>query len=135
MTSVPIIVPFYAAILAIIFIGLSMRVARMRGDTKIGIGHGGNPVLERRMRVQANFAEYVPFALLLLTFLEMQQHSRYLIHLLASALLVARIIHAYGVSQDDEDIRIRVVGIVTTAIVILVAAILLLINGLRAAMI
>ena len=133
MTYVPVIVPFYAAILAIIFIGLSMRVARMRGETKIGIGAGGNPVLERRMRVQANFAEYVPFALLLLAFLEMQQHSRSLIHLLCLALIVGRIIHAYGVSQDDEDIRFRITGIIITAAVILVAAILLLINGLRAA--
>ena len=132
MTYVPIIVPFYAAILAIIFIGLSMRVARMRGETKIGIGAGGNPGLERRVRVQANFAEYVPFALLLLAFLEMQQHSRYLIHLLCLALIIGRIIHAYGVSQDDEDVRFRIAGIIITAAVILVAAILLLINGLRA---
>jgi uncharacterized membrane protein YecN with MAPEG domain len=135
MTFVPVIVPFYAAILAIIFIFLSVRVARMRGETNIGIGHGGNPVLERRMRVQANFAEFVPFALLLLAFLEMQQHSRYLIHLLALALLIGRIIHAYGVSQDKEDIRLRATGISITALVILIAAVLLLINGLRAAMI
>lgn len=133
MTSVPVIVPCYAAILVFIFIFLSIRVARLRGELKIGIGHGGNPVLERRMRVQANFAEYVPFALLLLTFLEMQQHSRYLIHVLALALLIGRIIHAYGVSQDNEDIRVRATGIAITAIVMLIAAILLLINGLRAA--
>jgi hypothetical protein len=128
----PIIVPAYAAILAFIYIFLSVRVIRMRGAAKVAIGSGGNTRLERRMRVHANFAEYVPLALILLTFLEMQAHSRYLIHILALALIAGRLLHAYGVSQEKEDIRLRVTGMVTTFAVLIVAGIVLLINGLRA---
>jgi uncharacterized membrane protein YecN with MAPEG domain len=129
---VPVIVPIYAAILALIFVFLSVRVIMLRASAKVAIGHGGNPSLERRMRVQANFAEYVPLALLLLTFLEMQSHSRYLIHILALALLIGRIFHAYTVSQDNENLRLRAVGVLTTFAVLVIAAIVLLLNGLRA---
>ena len=129
---VPIIVPVYASILALIFVFLSVRVIMMRASAKVAIGHGGNPSLERRMRVQANFAEYVPLALILLTFLEMQSHSRYLIHILALVLVFARIFHAYTVSQEPENLQLRGIGVLATFAVLVVAAVVLLINGLRA---
>jgi len=129
---VPVIVPVYASILALIFVFLCVRVIMMRASAKVAIGHGGNPSLERRMRVQANFAEYVPLALFLLTFLEMQSHSRYLIHILCIALVFARIFHAYTVSQEPENLKLRGVGVMITFGVMVIAAIILLINGLRA---
>jgi len=129
----PIIVPTYAAILAFIYVLLSVRVIRMRGAARVAIGHGGNSRLERRMRVHANFAEYVPLALILLAFLEMQAQSRYLIHGLALLLIAGRAIHAFGVSQDKENIRLRVTGMILTFAVLLIAALALLLNGLRAA--
>ena len=55
-------------------------------------------LLERTMRVQANFAEYVPITLLLATFMEMQGTRAWLIHLLCLALVAGRVVHAYGVS-------------------------------------
>jgi len=128
----PIIVPTYAAIFVFVFIFISVRVAMLRGELRTPLGTGGHSRLERRMRVQGNFAEYVPLALLMLAFLEMQSHSRYLIHILAFALLIARIVHAYGVSQDKEDIRLRASAMVVTFTVFAVTAIVLLITGLRA---
>ena len=129
----PIIVPTYAAILAFIYVFLSARVIRMRGAARVAIGHGDNPRLERRMRVHANFAEYVPLALILLGFLEMQAQSRYLIHGLALLLIAGRTVHAFGVSQDKENIRLRVTGMTLTFAVLLIAGLALLFNGLRAA--
>ena len=129
----PIIVPAYAAIFAIIFVVLSFRVADMRRTTKTGLGTGGSVVLERRIRVHANFAEYVPFALLLLSFAEMQRWSRLLLHVLCIVLLVARLIHVYGVSQEPEDVRLRGAAVISTFFVLLVAAVLLLISALRVA--
>jgi uncharacterized protein len=129
----PIIVPAYAAILAFLYIFLSVRVIRMRGRARVAVGSGGNTALERRMRVHANFAEYVPFALILLTFLEMQAQSRYLIHSLALILIAARLIHAYGMSRERENFRIRATGMILTFSVLIVAGVTLLNNGLRAA--
>ena len=128
----PIIVPTYAAILVLIFVFLSARVIQMRGSAKIGLGHGNNPVMERRIRVHGNFAEYVPLALLLLAFMEMQKHSIYIIHILCIILLLARIIHAIGVTPVDEKLSLRVAGAAGTFLVLVIASIFLLINGLRA---
>ncbi len=66
------IVPFYAALLALLFMVLSVRVMRERGRARVAIGTGGNIALERRIRVHGNFAEYVPLALLLLAFMELR---------------------------------------------------------------
>jgi uncharacterized protein len=129
---IPVIVPTYAAILVLIFVILSVRVVQMRASAKIGIGTGNDPAMERRIRVHGNFAEYVPLALLLLVFMEMQQHSRHLIHILCIALIAARVLHAIGVTPVDENFPMRVVSVITTFAVLAIAAIALLMNALRA---
>ena len=102
---VPTIVPVYAAVLAFIYIVLSARVIQARRSAKVAIGTRGDVQLERKMRVHANFAEYVPLALLLATFVEMQGRPAWFIHLLCLALVAGRVIHAYGVSQMHENFR------------------------------
>lgn len=62
----------YAAALAIVFLVLSVRVIVLRRARAIGFGSTDNPELERRVRVHANFAEYTPFALLLLAMAELR---------------------------------------------------------------
>src|SRR5437867_11021176 len=86
----------------------------MRRQEHVGIGDGNNRRLQRAIRVHANFAEYVPLALLLTVFVELQQLSPFLIHLLCLALVIGRVVHAYGVSQEKEDYRLRVAGIALT---------------------
>ena len=127
---VPAIVPAYAAVFALIFVALSFRVANSRRVMRIGLGHGGNVILERRVRVQGNFAEYVPLALILFTFLEWQGWSRWLVHTLCLVLLFARLVHAYGVAREPEDIRIRASAMITTFMVLTVAALLLLFDAI-----
>jgi uncharacterized membrane protein YecN with MAPEG domain len=125
------IVPVYAAIFALIFVALSMRVAMMRRQTHVGIGAGGDRILERRIRVQGNFAEYVPFALLLLALLEIKGTARWWMHALCLLLLVARLVHAYGVSHEPEDVRLRAASMIVTFAVIVSTALSLIIGALR----
>jgi uncharacterized membrane protein YecN with MAPEG domain len=127
----PSIVPLYAAIFALIFVGLSMRVANTRRVMQIGLGTGNNVTLERRIRVQGNFAEYVPFALILLSFVEMQGSAKWLVHALCLALLAARVAHAYGVAQEPETIPIRASAMVVTFAVFILASAILLFNAIR----
>jgi uncharacterized membrane protein YecN with MAPEG domain len=82
----PVIVPTYAAIFAFIYLALSAQVIRARRQAKTAIGTRGDVRLERKIRVHANFSEYVPFALLLLSFVEMQGGPAWLIHLRLCAL-------------------------------------------------
>ena len=120
------IVSFYAALLAGLYIFLSLRVIGMRVKGQVGLGDAGNPKLQRAIRVHANFAEYVPLALILLAFVEMQQGSPVLIHVLSLSLLTGRALHAYGVSQENEDYRLRVTGMILTVASIAVAGLLLI---------
>ena len=128
---IPTIVPVYAAIFAVMLVVLSIRVASMRGDVRVAIGDGGNRALLRRIRVQGNFTEYVPMALLLFLFVEWQGWPHWLVHTLCLVLLAARLLHAYGIAKEPEDIRFRATGMATTAGLLIVAAALLLYSAIR----
>jgi len=131
--NVPFVVPAYAGVLALIYIFLAIRVSRIRGTAKTMIGTGGDLRLERAIRAHANCAEYVPFALLLLGFMEMQRNSAYLLHVLCLMLIAGRIIHAINISRANESIPVRVVGTLLTQAVMIVAAIALIIDYFRIA--
>jgi uncharacterized protein len=123
------IVPVYAGIFAWIFVVLSMRVIGIRQSEKIGLGTGDNKVLERRIRIHGNFAEYVPFSLILLAFIEMLHRPAWLVHVLCLVLLTGRGMHVYGLSES-ANWRFRVAGMIATISVIGVAAGILLVGGL-----
>ena len=119
------IVPFYAALLAGFYIFLSVRVVRIRRQEKVGIGDANNLRLRRAIRAHGNFAEYAPLAVILAAFVEMQQFAAVIVHALCWILIVGRLIHAYGVSQEKEDYRFRVAGMVLTLTSIALSALLL----------
>jgi hypothetical protein len=129
-----IVVPLYAALLAIVFVTLSVRTIRMRRRTRVAVGDGGNEAMLRAMRAHGNFAEYVPFALLLLAFAEVANAAQWLLHALCGTLLVGRCVHAWGVSQVKENFRFRVFGMAMTFAVITIAALYVLTAHLRSAL-
>ena len=122
------VTPLYAALLALIFISLSVETIRLRRRFKISIGDGGNPHLLRAMRVHANFAEYVPLSLILLYFAEVMAAPVVLLHLLGIALLLGRVIHAWGVSKTTENFKFRVSGMVITIGVIMITSLYILLS-------
>jgi uncharacterized membrane protein YecN with MAPEG domain len=105
---------FYASVLALLFILLSARVIRHRRSAKVAVGDGGDVMLLRHMRVHANFAEYVPLALLLMALAESLHTWAWFLHLLGLALLAGRTLHAYGLSQRRETFQFRVAGMMAT---------------------
>lgn len=114
---------FYAALAAFLLILLSARVIRARRSERVAIGDGENRKLRRAMRVQANFTEYTPLALLLIAFAELQGAPAWNIHLLGAILIAARAVHAFGVGQEPENLRFRVVGMLATFFVLISAAV------------
>ncbi len=116
------ITALYAGLLAPLFVLLSIRVIARRRASQIGIGHGEDQALLRRIRVHANFAEYVPMALLLMALAESLLASGVLLHALGAALIAGRLLHAAGVSQTRENLTLRVAGMSLTFTVIGVAA-------------
>lgn len=116
----------YASLLALLFIALSLRTVRARQTLRVSLGDGNQPGMTRAMRAHANFAEYVPLALILMYIMERHTNSYAWIHVLGVALLVARLCHAWGFGREPETFQLRAAGAGLTVLVILVAALRLL---------
>jgi uncharacterized membrane protein YecN with MAPEG domain len=110
VNNLPTHMPLYAAFLALLYIYLSVRTIGLRRKLQVALGPGDNPEMLRAMRVHANFAEYVPLALILIYLVEAQGPAVCLVHALGAALLLGRCLHAYGVSQVQETFAFRVSG-------------------------
>jgi uncharacterized membrane protein YecN with MAPEG domain len=122
------VTPVYATLLGLLFIALSVRTIRLRRKHQVAVGDGNNSELRRAMRVHANFAEYVPLALLLIFFVELDGTPKWWVHALAIALVCGRLAHAWGVSQTKENFRYRVSGMVLTFGVIATAGLTILLT-------
>lgn len=129
--STVVITPIYAAAFALMFIGLSVRTLRLRRRHQVAVGSGDKPVLQRAIRAHANFAEYVPLTLLLISFLEGTAGSTAVVHGVCAALLVGRCLHAVGISQVVEDYRWRVAGMALTFLALGLTAMGLLLGALQ----
>ncbi len=116
------VTPLYAALCGLLLILLSQRVIRQRHRYKVALGDAGEPQIRRAMRVQANFVEYAPIALVLLALAELQGHAFWLLHGLGLLLLCGRLLHAFGVAREPENIRFRVAGMALTFAAIALAS-------------
>ena len=126
------IVPIYAAVLGLVFFYLSVQVIKQRRAAKVSLGDGDVPALRKAIAVHSNFSQYVPFALLLVAFVELNHASAYVIHGLGAALLIGRLAHAYGLVQPNQIMILRQIGMLLTFSVIIIAALLLLIQAISA---
>lgn len=119
------IVGFYAGLLTLLVLGLAMRVMWLRNTRKVGLGTGDVPELARAVRAHANATEYVPLALLLLIVLAFDQAPDWQLHAFGITLLVARLLHAFGLSRFAGLSFGRVTGVMLTLLVMLAMAALL----------
>jgi len=103
-----------AAVLTIIFVRLSFAVIGLRRKNKIGLGSGGHEELERAIRAQGNFAEYVPFGLILIACLELNGVPWWLVVIPGITLIIGRLIHAVGINEPPPDFSKRVLGMKLT---------------------
>ncbi len=99
-----------AAVLTVIFIRLSFAVIGLRRKNKVGLGSGGHDDLERAIRAQGNFAEYVPFGIILIACLELNGAPWWLVALPGITLIIGRLFHAVGINQPPPDFSKRVLG-------------------------
>ncbi len=98
------------SVLTIIFIKLSFAVIGLRRKNKVGLGSGGHEDLERAIRAQGNFAEYVPIGLILIACLESNGAPWWLVALPGISLIIGRLIHAVGINEPPPNFSNRVLG-------------------------
>ncbi len=113
------ITALYASLAGLLLLFLSFRVVRWRRKLSVGLGDGGQENLLRAQRAQANFTEYVPIALILLAVAESQVLTGWLLHTAGAVLLLARLLHAWGLSQSSGRSFGRYWGTLLTWVVIL----------------
>jgi uncharacterized membrane protein YecN with MAPEG domain len=127
----PALTAFYAALFALLYVGLSAWVVAGRLSADVLHGDGGNADLEKRIRAQGNFGEYVPLALLLVGLLEAGGGGPTLVRGLLIVLLVARVLHPFGMlapKNAPRQFACRGGGILATFAVLVVAAVALLLR-------
>ncbi|QYK01630.1 MAPEG family protein [Shewanella psychrotolerans] len=90
---------FYIGLTAIMAVYFSWRVVKLRRGLKIGLGTDGNQALTLASRVHANLIENAPIVMALLLVAEMNGLAEVYIHLIGTVWLVARMLHAIGLTQ------------------------------------
>ena len=122
-----------AGILGVIFFTLSIWVVVCRQKARVLLGDGagsdepGRKSLHIAIRAHGNFAEYVPFTLLLLAGLAWQHVDAGFLGVLGGALVLGRVLHPFGMRIPRPNAP-RALG-VTLSWAVLLAASLALIAG------
>jgi len=113
-----------ASLLSLILIKLSLAVIALRREHKVSLGTGGHDALERAIRAQANFAEYVPTGLILLACLEVNGAPWWMVLIPGLTLILGRVLHALGINQAPPNFSKRVLGMKFTFHTLIALAVL-----------
>ena len=93
---------FYGGLLGLLFCILSARVMFWRFKTLTVTGDGGVKRNQAMLRGHANFAEYVPIALIMLILLELVRFDPFWLHVFGGTLVFARCLHAWGMWSTTD---------------------------------
>jgi uncharacterized membrane protein YecN with MAPEG domain len=115
---------------AVINFWLSMRIGKIRMAHKVFIGDGGDDLLIRRMRAQANFIEQTPITLILFALVELAGvgatgWTNWGLPILGALFMLGRVAHGFG--MDGPFKAGRPIGMATatlTQLVLVVIAVL-----------
>ncbi|MBB5319613.1 MAPEG family protein [Marinobacter oulmenensis] len=119
----------FAAVTGLLLLVLSAQVVKYRFRYRMGLGVNDDPAFEAAVRAHANLVEYAPLGLLMLGIAEINGVSSTFIYWTGMALVVGRILHAWGmINGQGGPHRGRMIGILLTWLAILVAALLLMWN-------
>jgi len=116
----------YVALGVLLVLVLAIRVVVRRWTLRIGIGDGDDKELRKRIRAHGNAIEYLPIGLLALLLLDLDGTTPVLLHVFGVALILARAVHAFGLSRTGGTSPERAVGITLTFLTLLAMAVLLL---------
>ncbi|EMI5489441.1 MAPEG family protein [Providencia stuartii] len=112
----------YAVLGALLLIKLSLNVVKLRNQYRVSYGDGGFYELQTAIRVHGNAIEYIPIALILLLFMEMNGAQVWMIHLCGLILIAGRVLHSYGLKNHDISYRRSGMAATYIAITLMVMA-------------
>jgi hypothetical protein len=112
----------YAGVNLLILLALAVNVSRHRIKLKVATGGGGDPLMERIIRVHGNAAEYVPPLIVALLAIALSGAPAAVIHGLGVAFTAGRVLHAIGYTQRATVNIGRGFGMILTWASLLIAA-------------
>lgn len=121
----------YVALLVLLGIVLTFRVIAVRKSAQIGIGDGGDKLLQRRIRVHGNFSETAPFLCACLILLPLLGAPEWLVHVVGVSGLTGRILHAIGLGGSIGISFGRGAGMILTIGALVTSALSLLVLAWR----
>lgn len=109
---------FTAGFCGLLYFVLGIRVVRLRVAHGISLGHDGNDILNARIRAHANFAECVPFILILMGLIENQAGpGRRILAAIGILVVVVRLSHVVGMARPSPN-PFRVAGAAGTYLIL-----------------
>lgn len=117
-----------AAVLAVGFLILTYRVIVARSAAGASILHADDMTLALKIRVHGNFAEFVPFALILLALAEMAGSNQMALYGAGGLLVASRILIPFGMDIDRIAHPLRIIGNMGTHGAILICVVLIAIS-------
>lgn len=111
----------YAGVLAALHVVLAEAV--LRTYVLRMLNKNDDAAVQKAQRVHANFAEYVPHALLMIGLLEMGGAPRLAIHGLGSLLVLGRVLHVWGMYMKQVINPARTSGTQITMFVLLASGV------------
>lgn len=108
------ITAFYAGILSFLLLTLLLRVVIRRWRYRVSLGDGGNADLKQSIRAHGNFVETVPWLLLLMLLMDISGVPALAMHIYGVALVVARVLHAWGIISFSGPNFGRIAGMTLT---------------------
>ena len=116
------ITSLYASLLALIIIFLAFKVVVFRKTKKVGLGDNGDADGLQAIRVHANAVEYIPMIVILMALYEVNDGSHLILNILGVLAVVARLLHAFGLSKSAGISFGRFYGTAVTWLVTVVLA-------------
>ncbi|NQY63564.1 MAG: MAPEG family protein [Alteromonadaceae bacterium] len=124
MSTYLVITGFYASLLAIILVGFTVNIIKLRFKFRVGLGDGEQKPLIKAIRIHGNFVEYIPLAIILLAVYELNGADNLWLHIFGITLVVGRLLHSVGLTKTVGASLPRQIGVISTIIVLVVLAIL-----------
>jgi len=116
------ITSLYASVLALIIIFLAYKVVVFRKVKKVGLGDNGDADGLQAIRVHANAVEYIPMMIILMGLYEANGGSVLVLNVVGVLAVIARVLHAFGLSKSMGTSFGRFFGTLITWLLILVLA-------------
>ena len=112
---------FYAGLAGLLLIILTFNILQQWARSTAR-GEAQSADLRRAEKVLSNFVEYVPLGLLLCLLLEIKNSPPVVLHGLGSALILGRVLHAFGSNRMAGSGLMRFIGMQMTFLAIMIAS-------------